>query len=554
MRSKDYWEKRAAERMVDYTADAERTANTMGKAYQAVSAYLSDEAASVLKSFENAFDLPEAEARRLLENLPDDDMISQLKTAVGNISDPVKRKEAEALISSPAYAYRMDRLKELDGKTSEMCERLYNAEVNTDSKFFKSEVDKAYKRTVFDVQKGSGVSGAFDLIPQSRINEILKTNWSGEHFSKRVWGNTQALADGLKNDMLVGIMAGKSEDKMTEDIMNRCSVGAFEARRLVRTETTYISNKAELEGYKELDIEEYEFSACLDSRTSEICSKLDGRKFKLSEAKAGVNLPPMHPFCRSTTLPVLPDEEELDKELAELGDEIGEDVDFDEWVKNLQKAEDGKVKYVKPESQKEEKLLKYNSLYVDKSGKRDIIKSSKQFNPLPQAKVVNVLRKKSIEWIKKLTDKEKRAIRKYTKNSIDPKGMELFRRINAMLRGDINNDTTLKRYSDLISRAIAKFKLKNDIVCYRTLDFNPYIKYEVGDFVIEEQFTSTSVIEGRALKKPFIIKIKVPKGAKGAYIEELSSFPSQREFLIDKKSVFKVTAKGNNSIELELIR
>lgn len=220
----------------------------------------------------------------------------------------------------------------------------------------------------------------------------------------------------------------------------------------------------------------------------------------------------------------------------------------------MQKTEDGKVKYVKPESQKEEKPLKYNSLYVDKSGKRDIIKSSKQFNPLPQAKVVNVLRKKSIEWIKKLTDKEKRAIRKYTKNSIDPKGMELFRRLNAMLRGDINNDATLKRYSDLISRAIAKFKLKNDIVCYRTLDFNPYIKYEVGDFAIEEQFTSTSVIEGRALKKPFIIKIKVPKGAKGAYIEELSSFPSQREFLIDKKSVFKVTAKGNNFIELELIR
>ena len=95
---------------------------------------------------------------------------------------------------------------------------------------------------------------------------------------------------------------------------------------------------------------------------------------------------------------------------------------------------------------------------------------------MPKESVVNILRKKSIEWVKALTKKEKAAIRKYTKNSIDPKGMELFRRLNAMLRGDINNDATLKRYSDLISRAIAKFKLKNDIVCYRTLDFNPYIK------------------------------------------------------------------------------
>lgn len=102
--------------------------------------------------------------------------------------------------------------------------------------------------------------------------------------------------------------------------MNRCGVGAFEARRLVRTETTCVANMAELYGYKELDIDEYEFSACLDSRTSDLCRELDGKVFKRNSAQAGVNLPPMHPFCRSTTLPVLPSEEDLDKELAGLYD------------------------------------------------------------------------------------------------------------------------------------------------------------------------------------------------------------------------------------------
>ena len=120
--------------------------------------------------------------------------------------------------------------------------------------------------------------------------------------------------------MLVGIMAGKSEQHMSDDIMNRCGVGAFEARRLVRTETTCVANMAELYGYKELDIDEYEFSACLDSRTSDLCRELDGKVFKRNSAQAGVNLPPMHPFCRSTTLPVLPSEEDLDKELAGLYD------------------------------------------------------------------------------------------------------------------------------------------------------------------------------------------------------------------------------------------
>jgi uncharacterized protein with gpF-like domain len=51
----------------------------------------------------------------------------------------------------------------------------------------------------------------------------------------------------------------------------------------------------------------------LDSRTSEICRELNGKRFKLSEAEVGVNYPPMHPNCRSTTQLVL-DEEYKQKE------------------------------------------------------------------------------------------------------------------------------------------------------------------------------------------------------------------------------------------------
>ena len=331
--------------MVDYMADAENTANALGKAYQAVGTYLSDEAEKVRKTFQNTFNLSETEARRLIESTPDKSMIDKLKASVSKIADPQKREEAEAIISSPAYAYRMQRMQALENNINEQCKRVYNAELKTDRQFFAAESDKAYKRAVFDIQKGTGISSAFDVMPENRINRILATKWSGEHFSDRVWSNTNALAEGLQNDMLVGIMAGKSEQHMAEDIMNRCGVGAFEARRLVRTETNYIANQAELDGYKECDIERYEFSACLDNRTSEICSELDGKVFPVSEAQPGVNLPPMHPFCRSTTLPELPSEEELDREIAELGDEIGADVDFDEWVKGLQETEDGKLVY-----------------------------------------------------------------------------------------------------------------------------------------------------------------------------------------------------------------
>lgn len=344
--SKKYWEDRAAGRMVGYTAKAESTADTLGKSYYATARYLQGEANDVFNAFTDKFELSIAEAETMLKNAPNKSMFEQMKTALAICTDEQKKQQLETLLSSPAYAHRIGRLNDLDSKISDMCSRLANAEIGVDTEHLGDIIQSAYMQTVIDVTKGADYRAAFDLIPESRVKAILSTNWSGQMFSQRVWDNTNALADGLKHDMLVGIMAGKSEQHMADDIMNRCGVGAFEARRLVRTETTCVANMAELYGYKELDIDEYEFSACLDSRTSDLCRELDGKVFKRNSAQAGVNLPPMHPFCRSTTLPVLPSEEDLDKELAELGNEIGADVDFDEWERNLQQGEDGKWRYV----------------------------------------------------------------------------------------------------------------------------------------------------------------------------------------------------------------
>ena len=373
--SKKYWEDRASGRMVSYTAKAESTADTLGKAYYATARYLQGEANDVFSAFTDKFELSIAEAETMLKNAPNKSMFEQMKTALATCTDEQKKQQLETLLSSPAYAHRIGRLNDLDSKISDMCSRLANAEIGVDTEHLGDIIQNAYMQTVFDVTKGADYRAAFDLIPESRVKAILSTNWSGQMFSQRVWDNTNALADGLKHDMLVGIMAGKSEQHMADDIMNRCGVGAFEARRLVRTETTCVANMAELYGYKELDIDEYEFSACLDSRTSDLCRELDGKVFKRNSAQAGVNLPPMHPFCRSTTLPVLPSEEDLDKELAELCDEIGAEVDFDEWERNLQQGEDGKWRYIAGSAGKvkADKPMRFAGDGVDKSKENGII-------------------------------------------------------------------------------------------------------------------------------------------------------------------------------------
>lgn len=420
MKSKEYWERRAAERMVNYQADAERTANEIGKAYYQSQEYIKSEIDKVFRGFQKGFSLSEEEALDILDPSSNKTAMTVLRDAAMKIADPAEREKALAALSSPAYQYRINRLDAINSNIAATCNSLYRTELKADSSFLSSEIVKAYQNTIFDVQKGTGVSGAFDIIPQSKIDAIMSRNWSGTHYSDRIWNNTNKLAEELKSDLMAGFLTGKSEQQMSAEIAERYQTSFFNARRLVRTECTYVTGQAELHSYTEMGVEEYEFSAVLDGDTSKICRSLNGKKFKVSQAKPGVNYPPMHPFCRSVANAVLPSEEELDDMWGDTADAIGADVDFDEWVKNLEKTPDGKWKYQKPLDKSEESgIINTDSVHaigdkdtepyssysfeprVHKSVKEafdtEYSKAVEKFGPINSIKGVNVLNDHSFD-------------------------------------------------------------------------------------------------------------------------------------------------------------
>ena len=175
------------------------------------------------------------------------------------------------------------------------------------------------------------------------------------------------------------------------------------------------------------------------------------------------------------------------------------------------------------------------------------------FHAVPQEQVVELLRKESQDWIESLTVKEKYAIEKYTYNSGDQKPNRFFERLNAMLRGDASEDKKLREYADSISGTLKKNKLKHDIVCYRNIEFNPYEKYSIGTIFTDKQFISTSVTPKAAMSKQFKLVIFVPKGSRGAYIENISKFPKQREFLLDRDCKMRILSKQKDCIFVEVI-
>lgn len=76
-----------------------------------------------------------------------------------------------------------------------------------------------------------------------------------------------------------------------------------DAASMVRTATQHVAQSARMETWARNGdlIQGYEILATLDSRTTQICRSMDGRKFDLGKGPA----PPFHVNCRTTTVPTL---------------------------------------------------------------------------------------------------------------------------------------------------------------------------------------------------------------------------------------------------------
>lgn len=160
-----------------------------------------------------------------------------------------------------------------------------------------------YKKTLYNDAMYYGVETFHAGFSNQVLQRTLQTEWvNGGNFSKRIWKNKKRLVDMLTNDFAMMVSRGDNIQTITEAFRQSFKASYNDARRLVQTESAFVLEQSTLEAYKENGTERYRFMATLDDKTSRICSKLDDKDFALLEAEVGVNYPPMHPHCRSTTV------------------------------------------------------------------------------------------------------------------------------------------------------------------------------------------------------------------------------------------------------------
>ena len=315
MRNKQYWIDRAERRMDNYTVSAFDEARIIQRSYNSLEKYI------------------ESEMAKILRHIGDEGTL--------------------------AYEYRIKRLNALLVNANARFKELYGVQLADTTAFLTSIIPEAYYHTIFDIAQGIGVQPMYSTVPTRLVNKIINEDWSGENYSKRIWANTEELAEELREVLTEAAVSGESIGKTSRKISEKFDQSSYNARRLIRTETTYVCNQAELGAYKELEIERYMYVATYAEETCVICQKNNNKVFPVDKGKAGVNLPPMHPHCRCTTIAYFDDEgmpvERLARDKDGKNITIPANMSYDDWYKKYiepYKKQKAPKKLPKPKKEK----------------------------------------------------------------------------------------------------------------------------------------------------------------------------------------------------------
>lgn len=242
-------------------------------------------------------------------------------------------------LENASSKFHISRLEALQIQTQNSLETMFAQQMGTMKKALSDVYASGYYHTAYAVQQGFGLGWDIAGLDQAQIEKVLSKPWAvdGYNFSTRIWNSKTKLIGEVHNELSKNLLTGADPQKAIDSLAKKMGTSKSNAGRLVMTEQAYFSSAAQRDCFNDLDVEEYEIVATLDSHTSDICRSLDGKVFKLSDYKPGVTAPPFHVYCRSTTAPHFKDNFDAGERVARGADGktyyVPDDVTYSEWKK-----------------------------------------------------------------------------------------------------------------------------------------------------------------------------------------------------------------------------
>lgn len=321
--SSKYW----ITRELDHIASTELTemeiAARMEELYAIAEQQVKDEIMKTYGNFANKSGLPKDEIFELVE---DYDIKAMERKIEDLMKQAAQRKKAGKKLADQD-------IKDLQKYNLTMrANRLEYLKANIELEQLRARMDIAtlqeeeyIKSAMAEYKRQSGILGmTIDGAP-STINQIVNASFLSATWDERLWGNFDSLRQELNKKLTAGITQGLNPRPLAKSLEKAFGVSKYEAERLMITELSRIRAEVFKDSMDQAGFTEYEYLA--EPSACDICLYLDGKTFKIKDMEIGVNMYPMHPFCKCATAGH-ESREDFEAELKRLGlDKLpGEDM------------------------------------------------------------------------------------------------------------------------------------------------------------------------------------------------------------------------------------
>lgn len=354
MRNAEYWAERALNEMLMGERSVLEYENALLQAYTIALREIKKDIDAFFTRYANQHKISYAEARKRLTAPELKEFLALVNRWLAEALEGNWSSEYIQYLEKLADSKYISRLEMLEADVRYQIELIeQNKHVDMTELLTLNYLAAYYERS-YTLAHGSEIAVIFHAVSRAGVEKAVKTKWSQYSYSQAIWNDRDRLVRTMSTIIPQSFSRGLSSNQLGDMIAKEMNASRNRGRTLARTEVNYISNQADLDAYKMAEIEDYEYLATLDLRTSEVCRSLDGTVHKVSHAKVGVNFPPMHPNCRSTTIAKF-DDQEVEERVAR--DEEGRTIRVPRKMTQVQYIQ----KYVPEEDR--ERLLSFRKKF-----------------------------------------------------------------------------------------------------------------------------------------------------------------------------------------------
>lgn len=227
----------------------------------------------------------------------------KLKREFLSTIEELKSKEG---VIQPSDLYRSDRYYRLMNQVNEELSNLALKQ----NKAFENAMPKVYEEQSLIENRVLGDKfGLYSTVDKEAAKRVVDELWcsDGKGLSDRIWKNKDYLMQSLEQSLFDFVSMGQPTAQLTQDLISAQMGRPFSelsnildkdfreaynnARRLVRTETARVQNRATQDRYKDAGFTKYRIVAEPDC--CEVCDDLSKQVFDIDDLVI-----PAHPNCR----------------------------------------------------------------------------------------------------------------------------------------------------------------------------------------------------------------------------------------------------------------